>query len=55
MEIQNAKYYKDNDKNICITCTLNGKNSAIPLDPANTDYIEIQKWVAEGNTIEEAD
>ena len=28
---------------------------SVPLDPANTDYQAIQKWVAEGNTIEEAD
>jgi len=28
---------------------------SVPLDPANTDYQEILKWVAKGNTIEEAD
>ena len=28
---------------------------SVPLDPANTDYQAIQEWVAEGNTIEEAD
>ena len=55
MEISNAKYYKDKDEIICITCTLNGKNSAIPLDTANTEYQAIQEWVAEGNTIQEAD
>ena len=27
----------------------------VPLDEANSDYQEILKWVAEGNTIEEAD
>tara|TARA_R100001198_G_scaffold53754_1_gene30274 strand:- start:131 stop:307 length:177 start_codon:yes stop_codon:yes gene_type:complete len=27
----------------------------VPLDPANKDYQAIQEWVAEGNTIEEAD
>jgi len=28
---------------------------SVPLDSANTDYQAIQEWVAEGNTIEEAD
>jgi hypothetical protein len=25
-------------------------NAFIPLDPANTDYAEYLKWLAEGNT-----
>ena len=29
--------------------------NCVPLDEENTDYQEILKWVAEGNTIEEAD
>ena len=28
---------------------------SVPLAEDNTDYQEIQTWVAEGNTIEEAD
>ena len=28
---------------------------SVPLDPANRHYQAIQEWVAEGNTIEEAD
>jgi len=38
--------------------TLVGDNEkvlSVPLDPANRDYQAIQEWVAEGNTIEEAD
>jgi len=29
----------------------NGKISNVPLDEANTDYIAIQEWIAEGNTV----
>jgi len=28
-----------------------GKVYSVPLDPANTDYQAIQKWIAEGNTV----
>ena len=28
---------------------------SVPLDPDNTDYQAILEWVADGNTIEEAD
>ena len=29
----------------------NGIISFVPLDPSNTDYQAIQKWIAEGNTV----
>ena len=38
-----------------LTATLNGVALVIPKDLANTDYQAILEWVAEGNTIEEAD
>ena len=32
-----------------------GTYISVPLDEANTDYQAILQWVADGNTIEEAD
>jgi len=35
--------------------TTEGEIWSVPLDEANTQYQEIMEWVADGNTIEEAD
>ena len=56
MSITKAKYHKDdNGNNISINATINGKEWCVPLDEDNTDYQNILQWVADGNTIEEAD
>jgi len=33
----------------------NGNTLYVPKDEANADYQAIQEWVADGNTIQEAD
>ena len=38
-----------------VTQVNNNVVLSVPLDPANTDYQAILEWVAEGNTIAEAD
>ena len=54
--IANAKYIAGVDgENSMVSCVINGVGVSVPLDPANTDYAAILGWVAEGNTIQEAD
>ena len=57
MKIDSAKYIKDTltKANCSIAVVDDGINRIVPLDEANSDYQEIQEWVAERNTIEEAD
>jgi hypothetical protein len=56
MNITNAKYFQFDGQNVSIKCTVDGKNVAVPLDPANTDYQAILEWAKiDGNTIEDAD
>jgi len=47
------KLLKSEDK-VCAILRLSD-NASIPFDPANTDYQAYLKWVAEGNTPQEAD
>ena len=57
MNISSARYLYDTkyNKNAGILAVIDGQEMSIPLDPENTEYQAIQEWVAEGNTIEEAD
>jgi len=56
MDITNAQYYNDNDGNhYGVKATIDGTELLIPLDPANRHYAAILEWVAEGNTIQDAD
>ena len=58
--ITSAQYVKStnanpNNENTSIKAVISGETWSVPLDPANRHYQAIQKWVAEGNTIAEAD
>ena len=57
MNVSSAQYNVDLDgtTKISIKATIDGTQWSVPLDSANTHYQAILKWVAEGNTIEEAD
>ena len=57
MNITNLQYIADlNGENVLIKATINGIESIVPLDPANTDYAEIMRQVEDGTlTIEPAD
>jgi hypothetical protein len=57
MNIEQAQYKVDLDgtTKISIKATIDGQIWTVPLDPDNRHYQAIQEWVAEGNTIEEAD
>jgi len=43
-----------NDTNV-VKATIDGVEMQIPKDPSNRHYAAILEWVADGNTIEEAD
>ena len=42
-------------ENDCIIAIMDGETLTVPLDPANRHYAAILEWVAEGNTIQDAD
>jgi len=55
--ITSAQYYKDEIRNVTsgIKAVIDGETLSVPLDPDNRHYDAILEWVAEGNTIEDAD
>jgi hypothetical protein len=57
MNITNARYIRTSEstENSSISVIIDGKSVSVPLDSNNRHYIAIQEWVAEGNTIEEAE
>ena len=58
MIIENAQWCDANERTgltDTLTATIDGVDLVIPKDSANRHYKTILEWVAEGNTIAEAD
>ena len=59
MEITNAQYVStvgmNSDTTTYIRATIDGTELSVPINPSNRHYQAIQEWVAEGNTIQEAE
>lgn len=58
MNITSAQYLAsetDSTKNVSVRATIDGETLCVPLTPGNRHYDAILKWVADGNTIQDAD
>lgn len=56
MTVTAAQYAQDKDgNNINVIATIGGVEMYVSMDPANRHYAAILEWVAEGNTIQDAD
>ena len=57
MIIKSVKYLLgEDDKKVAVNVrTQKDEYIGVPISTDNKDYQEVLKWVAEGNTIEEAD
>ena len=55
MTITNAQYVQFGGQNDSIKATIDGKQMTVPMDTDNIHYAAILEWVAEGNTIADAD
>ena len=56
INITSAQYQEDFDGNNCgVNMVVDGITLSVPLDTANRQYQAILDWVAEGNTIADAD
>lgn len=50
MNVTSAQYQGE-----VILAVIDGETLSVPQDPNNRHYAAILEWVADGNTIEEAD
>tara|TARA_R100000734_G_scaffold17040_1_gene13222 strand:+ start:644 stop:817 length:174 start_codon:yes stop_codon:yes gene_type:complete len=57
MNIESAQYIEDIDgTNIAVSVVIDGETLSVPLNVEdNRHWVALQEWVADGNTIQEAD
>ena len=55
MDVTSAQYIADQGENTGIKATIDGQEMFVPISSGNRHYAAILEWVAEGNTIQEAD
>ncbi len=55
MTITSAKYLETDGQNTHVITVIDGVTWTVPMQTDNTHYQAIQEWIAEGNTIQEAD
>lgn len=53
--ITSAQYGAVDGENTCIIAVINNQDCVVPLAADNSEYQAILAWVAEGNTIADAD
>lgn len=56
MIIESAKYIDDDNNNhLCVETVIDGTKHWIPIEEGNRHYVLLQEWVADGNTIADAE
>ena len=55
MNITSAQYKQYNGVNNTIRAVIDGEEITVPIDSSNRHYQAILEWVADGNTIADAD
>ena len=55
MNITSAQYFESEGSKVSIKLIIDSIEMNVPLDSSNRHYQAIQEWVAEGNTIAEAE
>jgi len=55
MNITSAQYTQVDGENNTIVATIDGEEMSVPIDTDNRHYQALLDWVADGNTIADAD